>query len=102
MVKNMKQNVGILDQTLRIVVGIFLIVLGFYYGNNWILYIVGVVVLVTGILGYCPIYEILNMSTVQKGELLAKQEIRMGMGQKTKAKKPAGRTRKKPRGKGKR
>ncbi|GEM_PF-755055 len=98
----MKQNVGILDQTLRLVVGIFLIVLGFYYSNNWILYIVGTVVLLTGIIGYCPVYEMLNMSTVQKGELLAKPEVRVSMGQKTKAKKPAGRARRKPMGRRKR
>ncbi|MEM2948639.1 MAG: DUF2892 domain-containing protein [Candidatus Anstonellales archaeon] len=93
----MKQNVGILDQTLRLVVGIFLIVLGFYYGNNWILYGIGVIVFLTGILGYCPAYDLLNINTVQKGELLAKPEVRVGIGQKTKAKKPAGRVRRKRR-----
>jgi len=89
-VRNMKQNVGILDQTLRLVLGIFLIVLGFYYGNNWVLYLVGAIVFVTGIIGYCPLYEILNITTVEKGELPVKPEIRIGIGQKTKSKKPAG------------
>lgn len=98
----MRQNVGILDQTLRLVVGIFMIVLGFYYGNNWILYIVGAVVLMTGIIGYCPLYEVLNISTVEKGELSLRPGMRVGIGQKTKAKKPAGRGRKKVSGRRKR
>lgn len=98
----MKQNVGILDQTLRLVVGIFLIVLGFYYGNNWILYIVGAVILMTGIIGYCPVYEMLNMSTLEKGELSLRPVVRVGIGQKTKAKKPAGKVRRKMRSRRKR
>lgn len=98
----MKQNVGILDQTLRLVVGIFMIVLGFYYGNNWILYIVGAVVLMTGIIGYCPVYEILNISTLEKGELSLRPELRVGIGQKTKAKKPARMVRRKLSGRRKR
>ena len=91
----MKQNVGILDQTLRLVVGIFLIVLGFYYGNNWLLYILGAAVLVSGIIGYCPVYELLNITTLEKSEQLLKPEIRVGVGQKTKAKKPLGRMKRK-------
>jgi hypothetical protein len=57
----MKQNVGMLDRTLRIVVGLFVLGAGLYFGN-W-LGLVGFVPLITGVIGNCPAYSMLGVST---------------------------------------
>lgn len=58
----MKSNVGGLDRILRIVVGIVLIafaVTGTVGVWGWI----GVVPLLTGLIGWCPAYPLLGIST---------------------------------------
>lgn len=58
----MKANVGGLDRILRIAVGIVLIALsamGVVGVWGWI----GVVPLLTGLIGWCPAYPILGIST---------------------------------------
>ncbi|MDD2684782.1 MAG: DUF2892 domain-containing protein [Gallionella sp.] len=58
----MKANVGGIDRTLRILVGIALIALaatGTVGAWGWI----GVVPLVTGLFKFCPFYPMLGMST---------------------------------------
>ncbi len=60
-----KKNEGNLDRILRIVVGLVLI--GFYISNpggayNWV-GLIGIIPLVTGLLGTCPIYSILGINT---------------------------------------
>jgi hypothetical protein len=58
----MKTNVGGIDKTLRIVVGIALIAmaaLGVVGAWGWI----GVVPLLTGLLGTCPAYSLLGVNT---------------------------------------
>lgn len=58
----MKANVGGIDRTLRILVGIALIALaatGTVGAWGWI----GVVPLVTGLFKFCPFYPLLGMST---------------------------------------
>jgi hypothetical protein len=63
----MSSNVGVIDRTLRIVVGVLLIVFAAGYafphtGWNWLGWI-GVVPLVTAIVGVCPLYGALGLST---------------------------------------
>jgi hypothetical protein len=58
----MKTNVGGIDKILRIIVGIALIAmaaLGVVGAWGWI----GVVPLLTGLLGTCPAYSLLGMNT---------------------------------------
>ncbi|MEN3159193.1 DUF2892 domain-containing protein [Alkalimonas sp. NCh-2] len=58
----MKTNVGGLDKTLRMIVGIVLIVLaatGMVGVWGWI----GVVPLLTGLFKTCPVYSLLGIST---------------------------------------
>jgi len=58
----MKANVGGIDKILRIVVGLVLVTLaatGMVGLWGWI----GVVPLVTGLVGWCPLYPLLGMST---------------------------------------
>lgn len=58
----MKLNVGGLDRTLRIVAGLVLIGLaatGTVGAWGWI----GVVPLITGAVGFCPVYPLLGLNT---------------------------------------
>lgn len=58
----MKQNVGGIDKTLRIVVGAALVVwAAFFAGPTWAW--IGVVPLATGLIGWCPVYLPLKFST---------------------------------------
>jgi len=60
----MKSNVGNLDKVLRIVVGLGLLSLFFILDGAakwWAL--VGLIPLGTGLVGFCPLYSILGLST---------------------------------------
>ena len=58
----MKLNVGGIDRTLRILVGIALIALAATGTVGWWGYI-GIVPLVTGLFRFCPLYSMLGMNT---------------------------------------
>jgi hypothetical protein len=60
-----KTNVGTLDRALRILVGLALLAM-FFFGPGWSyrwLYLIGIVPLITGLVGTCPLYSILGLST---------------------------------------
>ena len=57
-----KQNVGTLDRSLRIAVGVVLIALAFIGPQSpWGL--VGIIPLATGVFGTCPIYSLLGINS---------------------------------------
>ncbi|MFO1098340.1 MAG: DUF2892 domain-containing protein [Xanthobacteraceae bacterium] len=63
----MSKNVGIVDRVIRIVIGLALIAyaipVGFpLTGWNWVGW-VGVIPLITGIVGMCPAYRLLGLSS---------------------------------------
>lgn len=63
----MKRNVGIVDRVLRIVVGLVLIAfaipIGFSnLGWNWVGW-VGVIPVLTGLVGSCPLYQLFGLSS---------------------------------------
>lgn len=60
----MKANVGGIDRILRIVVGLALIVWAILGGPVWAW--IGVVPLATGLVGFCPVYLPLGLSTAKK------------------------------------
>ncbi len=64
----MSQNVGGIDRTLRIVVGIGLVgatVIGLLPVWGWI----GIIPLATGLISWCPLYPLLGLNTCPlKGE----------------------------------
>ncbi|MDA7426876.1 DUF2892 domain-containing protein [Primorskyibacter aestuariivivens] len=61
----MKKNVGTIDRGIRIVVGLALIAAYFLNSGgtySW-LYLLGIVPLVTGLIGSCPPYALLGINT---------------------------------------
>ncbi|WP_371224535.1 YgaP family membrane protein [Roseovarius sp. 2305UL8-3] len=61
----LKRNVGKIERGLRVVIGVALLA-GFFLNADatyrW-LYLIGLVPLVTGLMGNCPAYSILGVST---------------------------------------
>ncbi len=58
----MEKNVGTVDRVIRIVVGLLLISLVFWGPQtNWGW--IGLIPLITGVLGSCPAYRLLGLST---------------------------------------
>ena len=58
----MTLNEGTLDRTLRIVLGIALLTLTFV-GPRTMLGLIGVVPLLTGLVGFCPLYALVGIRT---------------------------------------
>jgi hypothetical protein len=64
----MKTNVGTVDRSLRIVVGLALLSLFFFLegsARSWSL--VGLVMLGTGLSGFCPLYTLFGFDSCSKG-----------------------------------
>jgi hypothetical protein len=58
----MSRNEGTMDRALRVIIGLVLVVMaarGLYTPWTWI----GVVPLLTGLVGLCPLYSLLGVST---------------------------------------
>jgi hypothetical protein len=62
----MKANVGSADRVIRFVLGVVIIALGFYFKSWW--GVVGVVPIMTGLLNFCPAYNLIGVSTKKKIE----------------------------------
>ncbi|MCP8937622.1 DUF2892 domain-containing protein [Alsobacter sp. SYSU M60028] len=63
----MSRNVGNIDRVLRVVVGLALIVMAFmglYTPWTWI----GIVPLLTALVGFCPAYRLLGINTCPIGK----------------------------------
>jgi hypothetical protein len=60
-----KTNEGTIDRALRVILGLALIA-GFFLNSggtySW-LYLLGIVPLATGLLGWCPLYTVFGIST---------------------------------------
>lgn len=65
----MKCNVGKTDRILRVIVGGLLIGAGFYTGGTagWVMGIVGLIPLFTGMVGYCPAYSLFKIDSCKGG-----------------------------------
>ena len=57
----MKTNVGGADKIIRILVGLALIAWALFGGPVWAW--IGIVPLATGLMGWCPLYPMLGLST---------------------------------------
>ncbi|MCK9292334.1 MAG: DUF2892 domain-containing protein [Bacteroidales bacterium] len=60
----MKKNIGNIDRTIRILLGLVIGVLGVVYHTWWGL--LGLIPLVTAFISFCPIYSLFKISTVEK------------------------------------
>ena len=61
----LKRNEGTIDRALRVILGLALIAGYFMNGGgaySW-LYLLGIIPLVTGLIGSCPLYTILGINT---------------------------------------
>jgi len=57
-------NVGKTDKIIRVIAGVVIAVLGFYFKSWWGL--LAIIPLLTAALGYCPLYVPLKISTIKK------------------------------------
>lgn len=60
----MKTNVGSLDRTARIIIGLLILAAGFYF-QNWF-GLIGLIPLGTALMGWCPAYLPFGISTCKK------------------------------------
>jgi len=60
----MKKNMGSLDKSLRLIVGIVIVFLGYFNESWWGL--VGVIPILTSLVSFCPAYLPCNISTITK------------------------------------
>ncbi len=61
----MKANEGTFDRILRVIVGLGLLSL-IFVGPQTVWGYVGLVPLLTGLVGYCPLYSLLGICTAKK------------------------------------
>ena len=63
--KMLKNNVGGLDRAVRVIAGVVLLAMFFMYPDaSWRYFtLIGVIPLLTGLFGTCPLYSILGLST---------------------------------------
>ncbi len=60
-------NEGVIDRTIRIVLGAMLVLLAITIrGAGWAY--IGMIPLITGTIGYCPLYTLLSVSTYEEGQ----------------------------------
>lgn len=60
----MKKNIGNVDKWVRILLGVILLSLIFLIQNNWRwLGLIGLILLATAFLNFCPLYALLGIST---------------------------------------
>jgi len=55
-------NAGKVDRIIRIIIGLGLIIYGLYI-TNYIIAGIGLIPLITGIIGFCPFYTIFKINT---------------------------------------
>ena len=67
----MKKNIGKLDKTLRVLLGIAIILFG--ANNNSVWGIMGIIPIITAQIGVCPLYSILGISTCPRVQLNSKR-----------------------------
>ena len=73
-----KQNEGILDRLLRVTFGVILLLIGVFWLAavfKWLAIIVGVILLATGVVGFCGAYTLLKRDTLAFGKNLPKWSV---------------------------
>ena len=57
----MKKNVGVTDRIVRLILGVIIIGLGLYFKSWW--GVIGIIPLITGLIGYCGLYSPFGINT---------------------------------------
>lgn len=57
----MRYNTGKIDRLLRVIISLIIIAAGISYESLWGL--IGIIPLVSGVSGFCPLYSIFGIST---------------------------------------
>lgn len=60
----MKRNVGTIDRGIRVLIGLAALAFAVFGGSDW--GYLGIVPLLTGLIGWCPPYSLLGISTCKK------------------------------------
>lgn len=67
---DMKKNESTLDRVSRIIGGVILLVVGFggVLNGAWAIVtdVIGIILVLTGAIGFCPLYTLFRFSTVKK------------------------------------
>lgn len=63
-----KPNVGNIDKSIRILLGLLFLVLGIFIFKNYqvLLILIGIVLLLTGIFRFCGLYVLLGINTCKR------------------------------------
>lgn len=67
-----KSNVGKLDRVIRIILGIILVG-NVFVGLQTVVGWIGLILIVTGLLGTCPVYSLIGINTKSAGEKVGLQ-----------------------------
>jgi hypothetical protein len=57
-------NVGKIDKSVRLIIGVVIAALGFYYSSWWGL--LAIIPIFTAIWGFCPLYSLFKINTSKK------------------------------------
>jgi hypothetical protein len=57
-------NVGKIDKSIRLIIGVVIAVLGLYYQSWWGL--LAIIPILTAIFGFCPLYILFKINTCKK------------------------------------
>jgi len=67
---NHEQNLGALDRITRLILGSLAFLVGYFFQIGgwlgWLLIISGVILIITGVSGYCLTYKVFGWSTKQR------------------------------------
>ena len=61
----MEKNIGKTDKTFRVLIGVLIAAIGYYY-DIWWLYLVALLPIISVVTGYCPPYKWFGMNTNKK------------------------------------
>ena len=67
----MKKNIGKIDKTIRIVLGIAIIMFG--ANNNSVWGVIGIIPIITAQIGLCPLYSIIGINTCSNVQVGSKK-----------------------------
>ncbi len=60
-------NVGKKDKKFRLVIGVAMLIGGMFVGKAW-LGSIGIILVVTAVINFCPLYKMLNIKTCDKSK----------------------------------